>query len=196
MRLYHFSEDPHIGLFVPRPVRIPVERPAGFDWLNEPLVWAIDEAHEVMYLFPRDCPRILLWTTPDSNSKDVEHWWRGSPYKTLAYVEKAWLGRLKTATIYRYELPTESFEDLHDAGMWVSKEVVEPLRMDVLSNLVNELETHNVELRVVDSLVPLKEVWRTSLHASGIRLRNAQGWGKPGWTHSKKGRIVPITESD
>ena len=196
MHLYHFSEDPNINLFVPRPVLVPVERPAGFGWLNGPLVWAIDEAHEVMYLFPRDCPRILLWATPDSTSKNIERWWRGSSYKTLAYVEKAWLGRLQNATIYRYELPTESFENLHDAGMWVSKEVVELLRMDVLNNLMDELENHEVELRVVDSLVPLKEVWRTSLHGSGIRLRNAQGWGKPGWTHSKKGRVVEMTEPD
>ena len=196
MRLYHFSEDPDIDVFVPRPVRVPVERPAGSDWLGGPLVWAIDEAHQAMYLFPRDCPRILLWATPESTSKDTKRWWRGSSHRTLAYVEKAWLERLQSATIYRYELPAESFEDLHDAGMWVSKEVVEPLRMDALDSLVSKLEIHNVELRVVDSLVPLKEVWRTSLHASGIRLRNAQGWGKPGWTHSKKGRVVEITEPE
>lgn len=177
MRLYHFSEDPNIDVFIPRPVRVSVERPTGFDWLNGPLVWAIDEPHQAMYLFPRDCPRILLWATPDSTSKDIEHWWRGSHYKALAYVEKAWLEPLKTTPIYRYELPTESFENLHDAGMWVSKEVVEPLQMDVLNDLVDELEIHDVELRVVQSLVPLKEVWRTSLHASGIRLRNARGWG-------------------
>ncbi len=195
-RLYHFSEDPSIQTFVPRPVRVLVERPAGFDWLNGPLVWAIGEFHQAMYLFPRDCPRILLWATPESTSKDIERWWRGSSYGKLAYVEEAWLEPLQTTTIYRYELPTKPFENLYDAGMWVSKEVMEPLRMDVLSNLVDELEAHDVELRVVDSLVPLKEVWRTSLHASGIRLRNAQGWGKPGWTHSKEGRVVEITEPD
>ena len=196
MRLYHFSEDPDIKMFVPRPVRIPVERPAGSDWLNGPLVWAIDEPHQMMYLFPRDCPRILLWATPDSTSGDVEHWWRGSSHKTLAYVEKAWLESLQTTTIYRYELPAESFEDIQDAGMWVSKEVVEPLRMDALSDLMDELENHDTELRVAHSLVPLKEVWRTSLRASGIRLRNARGWGKPGWTHSRKGRSVEITEPE
>ena len=34
----------------------------------------------------------------------------------------------------------------------------------------------DVELRAVDSLVPLRGVWSSSLHASGIRLRNAVGW--------------------
>jgi hypothetical protein len=28
----------------------------------------------------------------------------------------------------------------------------------------------------MESLAPLRDVWSTSLHASGIRLRNAQGW--------------------
>jgi hypothetical protein len=54
MRLFHFSDDPEIVRFVPRPIRTLVERPAGLKWLNGPLVWAIDEPHEPMYLFPRD----------------------------------------------------------------------------------------------------------------------------------------------
>lgn len=29
---------------------------------------------------------------------------------------------------------------------------------------------------MMDSLIPLKGVWDISLHASGIRLRNAAGW--------------------
>ena len=57
-RLYHFSDDPSITRFVPRPVLVPATRPPGSDWLNGPLVWAIDEWHQPMYLFPRDCPRI------------------------------------------------------------------------------------------------------------------------------------------
>jgi hypothetical protein len=33
-----------------------------------------------------------------------------------------------------------------------------------------------VELRVMERLTPLRHVWSTSLHASGVRLRNAAGW--------------------
>ncbi|HMG50328.1 MAG TPA: hypothetical protein VK597_07005, partial [Inquilinus sp.] len=61
MRLFHFSDDPAIERFEPRPVRVPSARPAGREWLNGPLVWAIDDAHQMLYLFPRDCPRILAW---------------------------------------------------------------------------------------------------------------------------------------
>ena len=196
MRLYHFSDNPNIDRFVPRPVRVPVERPAGCEWLNGPLVWGIESSHQAVYLFPRNCPRILLWAIPGSTSKDIETWWRGSPCKKLAYIERAWLERVKTAVIYRYELPIKLFQDLNDAGMWVSEEEVKSLRMDVLDDLTLELKTHEVELRIVESLIPLKEVWRTSLHASGIRLRNAQGWGKPGWAHAKKDRVVETTEPD
>ena len=64
--LFHFSCDPAIELFVPRAVRTPAKRPLGHEWLNGPLVWAIDDWHQPMYLFPRDCPRILLWRTPST----------------------------------------------------------------------------------------------------------------------------------
>jgi hypothetical protein len=60
--------------------------------------------------------------------------------------------------------------------MWVSCTEVAPLCMDALANLAAELKTRNVELRVVKSLVPLRNVWQTGLHASCIRLRNAAGW--------------------
>jgi len=40
------SDDPAIGYFEPRPVRIPSTRPEGREWLNGPLVWAIDEWHQ------------------------------------------------------------------------------------------------------------------------------------------------------
>lgn len=60
MRLFHFSEEPDIGHFEPRPVRTPAARRAGQEWLNGPLVWAIDEDHQRLYLFPRECPRIVL----------------------------------------------------------------------------------------------------------------------------------------
>ena len=114
----------------------------------------------------------------------------------LTYVEKAWLGRINKAIIYRYEMPSLTFEDLDDAGMWVSKVAVKPLGRDTLLDLPKEHQACDIELRVLDNLLPLKEVWNSSLHASGIRLRNAQHWGEPGWTHSKKGRIVSVTKPD
>ena len=176
MRLFHFSDDPGIAVFVPRPVRVPSQRPPGRAWLNGALVWAVDEIHQPMYLFPRECPRILLWPTPQTRREDRETWWQGSPARMLAYVEAAWLERIAAARLYRYEFSGAPFEDLHDAGMWVSRTEVRPVGMELIAGLPWHLESLGVELRALDSLAPLKDVWQSSLHASGIRLRNATGW--------------------
>ncbi|MDF2901263.1 MAG: hypothetical protein K0Q62_1322, partial [Phenylobacterium sp.] len=98
MRLFHFSDDPAIERFEPRPVLVPSARAPGREWLNGPLVWAIDEPHQPMYLFPRDCPRILLWPRPDTTAQDLERWWGGSPCRIIAHVEAAWLERLSKAS--------------------------------------------------------------------------------------------------
>jgi len=179
MRLFHFSDNPRIKTFVPRCVFTPTERPVGREWLNGPLVWAIDEPHQPMYLFPRECPRILLWPTPQTTKQDLEKYWDGRTCRMIAHVESAWLDRLRTAIIYRYELADESFEELDDAGMWVSRTPVEPITIVRLDDLPAQLEAQNVELRVVESLVPLRSMWNTSLHASGIRLRNSRDWKPP-----------------
>lgn len=176
MALFHFSEDPAIARFEPRPVAVPAARPPGREWLNGPLVWAIDEAWQGLYLFPRDCPRILLRQTPATTLEDRARWWGDSAATMIAYVETAWLGRLQAATLYRYALPAEAFEDLADAGMWVSRRAVTPQGVETLRDLPAALAGANVELRALDSLIPLRDVWSTSLHASGIRLRNAEGW--------------------
>lgn len=176
MRLFHFSEDPAIAKFEPRPVRIATDRPKGQEWLNDPLVWAIEETRQSMYLFPRDCPRILLWATPKTTAADVTQWLEGNAAHTLAYVERAWLERLQTGKTIRYDLPTATFQDTHDAGMWVSRKTVYPLDKVTLTDLPARLAESDAELRVVDSLLPLKNVWASTVHASGIRLRNAQGW--------------------
>lgn len=179
MRLFHFSDDPGIGNFEPRPVRVPAARPPGQEWLNGPLVWAIDEAHEHLYLFPRECPRILIWGTATTSQADRDAWFADQPHKAIAFVERAWLGRLEAGLIYRYEMPPAGFQAVEDVGMWVSPGAVRPSRVEAMSSLPRELAARNVELRVVESLVPLKGLWSTSLHASGIRLRNAQGWAAP-----------------
>lgn len=175
-RLFHFSDDDSIEAFVPRPVRVPSQRPPGFAWLNGPLVWAIDDWHQPMYLFPRDCPRILLWRTGCTTDTDFEKYFAGSQARIIAYVEERWASKLGAEVLHRYELPTECFESLEGAGMWVSKAVVTPLKTTRISNLETELLANDVELRALPVLTSLRNVWDSTLHASGIRLRNAQQW--------------------
>jgi hypothetical protein len=48
--------------------------------------------------------------------------------------------------------------------------------MNVIADLPAALAIHDVELRPEDDLVRFRRLWETSLHVSGIRLRNAAGW--------------------
>ena len=176
MRLFHFSDDPEIAVFEPRPVLIPAERAPGKGWLNGPLVWAIEDDWQALYLFPRDCPRILLSPKPTTSLEDMARWFPPGSAQMIAYVEQAWFERILVSKLYRYELPCQTFEPLEDAGMWVSNQAVVPIARNRLANLLELLATKDVELRVVESLLPLSDIWASSLHASGIRLRNAQGW--------------------
>ncbi|MDB5587187.1 MAG: hypothetical protein JWP26_2157 [Devosia sp.] len=66
--------------------------------------------------------------------------------------------------------------ELNDAGMRVSRVPVTPMTCTKLSDLPATFAPRDVDLRMVDSLTPLRELWDTSLHTSGIRLRNATGW--------------------
>jgi hypothetical protein len=174
--LFHFSEDPSIEAFEPRPVRVAAARPPGQAWLNGSLVWAIDDRHSPMYFCPRDCPRVLLWKRPDTTEADLDRWWRGGRGRRMqAHIEAAWLERLRTTKIYRYVFAPTAFERLHD-GMCVARETVRPLAVEPVGDLEAALEAADVELHVLEYLLPLKGVWESTLHASGVRLRNAAGW--------------------
>lgn len=174
--LFHFSDDPEIEVFLPRPVRVPSQRPEGLEWLNGPLVWAINDAYQTLYLFPRDCPRIVLWPTERSAKDDIEAYWGHSSARFLAYIERDWLARLWNSKLYRYAVPSEGFEDFGERGTYVCRTEVTPLRRDTLQDLPYALAEQGAELRIVDDLSALRPAWESSLHASGIRLRNAATW--------------------
>jgi hypothetical protein len=176
MRLFHFSDDPSIQCFKPRPVRVPAPRAPGMQWLNGPLVWAIDDWHQPLYLFPRECPRILIWPGPQTSAQDRALWWGERTARMLAHIEAPWQDKLNESSLYRYELPHADFEPLNDAGMFVSRSPVVPLRVVVIESPPLSLAAQDVELEIMPSLLPLRDVWQTSMSASGIRLRNAHDW--------------------
>lgn len=178
MRLFHFSDDPGIACFVPRPVRVPAERPPGREWLNGPLVWAIAEQHARLYLFPRDCPRIVVWSTAASSLADRDRWLGdlAPGVQAVAYVEPDWLARIAAATVHRYELPATSFRSLDDAGMHVSQAAVTPCAVTAVPDLRGALQASGTALRAIDALRVLRPVWQSTLQASGIRLRHARRW--------------------
>jgi hypothetical protein len=115
-QLFHFSEDPNIELFVPRPrlKRVMAGRPD-----TESLVWAIDDWHSPMYFFPRECPRLLLWPIQGSLASDIDEWMGEAPPRMVAYIEETWLERFNECDLYRYTFNSGGFESLNDAGMYV-----------------------------------------------------------------------------
>jgi RimJ/RimL family protein N-acetyltransferase len=181
-RLFHFSEDPSIQVFEPRPVRVPSQRPPELDWLNGPLVWAVDDWHSPMFFFPRDCPRILLWKTPATTEGDLDRWWRGDRARRMqAHIEAAWLDRLRAAKLYRYTFEADPFEPVLDPAAggpayFVARAAVRPLEMTPVEDLVAALAAADVELHVMDDLLPFNGAWESTVHFSGSRLRNAAGW--------------------
>lgn len=168
--LYHFSEDPAIGVFAPH--RAPTSD------RDDALVWAIDAWHAPMYYVPRQCPRACFWPGPDTSAEDRERWFGGVQARMVIAVESAWLGRIRAATLYRYTMPPATFRLLDaTAGHWVSDETVTPLAVESVGDLLAALADAEVELRVTPTLLPLwSRVIRSTLAFSGTRLRNAQGY--------------------
>src|SRR5512138_1617126 len=116
MRLYHFSEDLGIRVFEPHV--------APTSTVSEPLVWAIGEQSQVMYFFPRDCPRACFWPGKHTTEHDRQRFFGDVDARMVIAVEARWLDRIRNTTLYRYEMPPETFEFSGDdsAGHWVSRE--------------------------------------------------------------------------
>src|SRR5689334_13910332 len=110
MPLYHFSEEANIERFVPRPPRARPE--------VKPLVWALDEGHQPLYLVPRDCPRVCFWPVPSTTPEDFERFFAYVAGRMVIAIEADWLDRLRTTRLYRYVLPEGPFVPLDDPDAW------------------------------------------------------------------------------
>jgi hypothetical protein len=170
VRLFHISEQPGIVLFGPRPAPHPSARAEGL------MVWAVDEEHVQNYLLPRDCPRVTFYARPDSKPADAATLMGPGGAKHVIAVEACWLGRIQSQRLVRYEFEPGGFE-LHDeaAGYWICRGSVVPIAETPIGDILGELLTHDIELRVLRSLWKLREaVIHSSLEFSIIRMRNAQ----------------------
>ena len=163
-RLFHFSEDPGIAVFQPHVAATAHE--------HEPYVWAVDEEHAPAYWFPRDCPRACFSANEDTTDEDVERWLDGDRTRCVSVIEAGWLERFRSARVYAYRLPPESFEPWDK--FYVSRETVVPLELVELGDLLARHAEAGNELRIAPSFYPLwDKVIETTLDFSGIRLRNA-----------------------
>jgi hypothetical protein len=156
--LWHLSEDPSLGRFVPRDGK----------------VWAIDDAHSWLYWFPRDCPRACFWAIESTADDDVERWLDGDRERRVAVVECSWLDRLRAATLYAYRMPCEPFGVVEDDRFYIASTTVDAVeRVELVDLLARHADAGN-ELRIAPRLYPLwDKVVASTLDFSGIRLRNA-----------------------
>lgn len=179
MILYHFSEDPAIEVFHPRPIlsasRHSTSPPA--EHAAARLVWAIDEPHAPLYWFPRDCPRIAYWALPTSTPGDIERFFGHSAARWVIAVESNWLARLREAVLFAYQLPGETFVPQWEGGgpgYHISREPVVPLSVAPVGDLLSRHAAAGIELRITPSLWPLRRaLLAATLHFSMVRMRNA-----------------------
>ena len=116
--LFHFSEEPHIQKFDPRPSK------------NETgeIVWAVDAIHAVNLMLPRDCPRVTFAPNATSAQTDIERLMGYPAARRVIVVESAWLSHIQSCKLFEYAMPAETFvlEDIH-AGYYISRSANERL---------------------------------------------------------------------
>jgi len=168
-RLFHFSEDPNIARFVPRPP------PSASSGIADHVVWAVGGRLRHNYLLPRDCPRVTFYPGSGCDPADLARLMAGTSAGYVVAIETGWMPALRQGRLYQYELPPETFLPVDEgAGYYVSREPIVPLAIVPIDDLLGELLACDIELRVMPSLWKLCDaVVASSLQFSCIRMRNA-----------------------
>jgi hypothetical protein len=164
-RIYHVSETPGIARFEPRA-----------DAEGRMRVWAIGESRLHNYLLPRDCPRVTYYANATTSDDDRRAFFTVSDTQSVVAIEQAWLPALRRARLHVYQFARDDFV-LEDAiaAYYVSTLAVAPISDRPVADLLIELCTRAIELRVLSSLWPLRDaVVASSLGFSIIRMRNAR----------------------
>lgn len=167
--LYHFSEDPNISVFTPRPSMSFPNLP--------PVVWAIDKEHSPHYYLPRDCPRVIYWKAEWTSEKDIDRFFSDSSVDKIIAIENQWIERIRNTKLYMYTLPKETFElfeEAKTAGYYVSCKEIVPEKVELVGDLIEKILKENIELRFTPDLNPIRNnVVTSTLDFSIIRFRNA-----------------------
>ncbi|GGG77356.1 DUF6886 family protein [Paenibacillus radicis (ex Gao et al. 2016)] len=166
--LYHISDESDIELFRPRP-------PAAYPGMS-PVVWALDEAHLINYLFPRECPRIIYALSDGVSDVDRERFFSYTTAKTVIAVESGWYERINQARLYQYAFDLVEFECFDEtAGYYISKNTVKPQFVEAIDDLLHKITASGAELRVTPNLHLLRDAVLSSTvdDFSIIRFRNA-----------------------
>lgn len=164
--LWHFSEDPSLGRFLPH---TPATNPQA-----PPLVWAVDTRHAPMFWFPRDCPRGCIWPTSATSAEDRERFFGQSDACRIHVIEAAWLDRMLACRLYAYRLPAGPFRPHKVGGYWVTDQPVEAIDRADAGDLLARHARARIELRITPTIWPFwRQVAGSTVGFSGSRLSNA-----------------------
>ena len=164
--LWHFSEDPDLGVFEPHVSATTTEEPA--------FVWAVDTRHAPMFWFPRDCPRGCIWVSSRTTENDRNAFFGQSASPRIHVMESAWVERFMACTLFAYRLPPGPFRRHSVGGYWTSEEAVTALDQQAVGNLMERHAAAGIELRITPSIWPFwDQVVESTVEFSGSRLGNA-----------------------
>ena len=170
MRLFHISDNDNIEVFQPRlPRRDDLEKDIA-------MVWAVDEASMPFLLTPRDCPRVVYRAGKRATQEDKDAYFPSPDVSFVVAIERAWLPRLESATLYVYEFDTADFT-LQDevAGYYTARTAQVPKAKYVIKDIPAALRARKVQLQVMDNLWELADrIQTTSLDWLLARMRLAQ----------------------
>lgn len=166
----HFSEDPSIEVFRPHV--------AATAHQSQAYVWAVDATRAPDYWFPRDCPRAMVWVTPDTTDEDRHRVLGATTANRVHVIEYGWLEVMRSCVLYAYRLPAQVFRPFGEPAphAQVAEVAVEPLGPpEPVGDLLALHGEAGIELRIVGNLWQFWDAAITStLGFSGIRLANAR----------------------
>lgn len=165
--VYHYAEDGSIRRFAPH---VPASNPS-----HPPCVWAIDAEHAPLYWFPRDCPRISVWAYDDRQREILRDTFDTEATRICA-AESALLDLVRTARIYRYTFDASAFAPWAEAdGQYVSGDVVHPISVEAIDDLLELHASAEVELRFTPRLGRLMDrMLASGLPFGFVRIRDAR----------------------
>jgi hypothetical protein len=185
--LFHYSEQSDLKVLHPRsPLRHPN---------SELLVYAIDEWHSPLYLFPRECPRIGWWPIATTTEKDRQSLVNESTQSMKIAIDRSWMHRWLSGTIYEYTFDAIGFENTGDHGVHVNQRATQVRLARRIDDLRSESIRRHAKVEIVESLVRWStqfydfdnQRFTTTLHVSMIRMSNLDGWpGSPGRPTSRQ----------
>ncbi|NNE12022.1 MAG: hypothetical protein HKN41_07220 [Ilumatobacter sp.] len=165
--VFHYSEDGAIDRFTPH---VPDSNPS-----HPAAVWAIDAEHSPLSWFPRDCPRISAWAT-DDRQREVLRREFATDADRICAAESGWLDRVRRAHVFRYSFDGEQFARWAEAeGQYISGDVVHPIAVDELDDLLALHAAAEVDLRFIPKLGTLMDrMLASGLPFSFVRIRDAR----------------------